>query len=95
MADLIETPRTHLRLFEAADAETAFAWFSDPEVMRFIPRGPDTTLEHTQRRIAGYKEHQRVHGFSKRLMMKPISEVAMKLNRIVVMTTWLPRLACR
>lgn len=65
----IETPRAHLRLFEAGDAEAAFAWFSDSEVMRFIPRGPDTTLEDTQRRIAGYMEHQSVHGFSKRLIV--------------------------
>lgn len=69
MADLIETPHTHLRLFEATDAEAAFAWFSDPEVMRFIPNGPDTTLEDTRRRIAGYMEHQRLHGFSKRLIV--------------------------
>jgi len=69
MTDPIETSRTHLRLFEATDAEAAFAWFSDPEVMRFIPRGADATLDDTRRRIAGYMEHQRAHGFSKRLIV--------------------------
>lgn len=69
MDDCIETERTWLRPFEESDAEEAFAWFSDPDVMRFIPGGPDVALEDTRRRIAGYREHQARHGFSKRLII--------------------------
>ncbi len=69
MADWIETERTRLRPFEETDAETAFAWFSDPAVMRFIPRGRDLTVEDTRARIAGYREHQARFGFSKRLII--------------------------
>lgn len=65
----IETERTILRLFEDDDADEASAWFSDPDVMRFIPGGPDATLADTQRRIAGYRAHQERHGFSKRLII--------------------------
>jgi RimJ/RimL family protein N-acetyltransferase len=69
MDDWIETERTRMRPFEEGDAEAAFAWFSDPEVMRFIPGGPDATLADTCRRIAGYREHQARFGFSKRLII--------------------------
>jgi len=65
MTDWIETERTRLRPFEEADAEESFAWFSDPEVMRYIPRGPDATVEDTRRRIAGYREHHARFGFAK------------------------------
>lgn len=67
--DWIETERTRLRPFESADAEASHAWFSDPEVMRFIPRGRDITMENTRARIAGYCEHQARFGFSKRLII--------------------------
>lgn len=69
MTDWIETERTRLRPFEEADAEAAFGWFSDPDVMRFIPRGPDSTLEDTRRRVAWYREHQQRFGFSKWLIL--------------------------
>jgi [ribosomal protein S5]-alanine N-acetyltransferase len=68
MTNTIETARTRLRPFEESDAEAAFAWFSDPEVMRFIPRGPDGTVEDTRRRIASYRAHQSQFGFSKWLI---------------------------
>lgn len=67
--DWIETPRTHLRPFEETDADNAFEWFSDAEVMQFIPGGPDATLADTRRRITGYREHQTRFGFSKRLIL--------------------------
>ena len=67
--DWIETLRTRLRPFESTDAEVTFSWFSDPEVMRFIPGGSDVTMDDTRRRIAGYCEHQKQHGFSKRLIV--------------------------
>lgn len=75
--DWIETPRTRLRPFEATDAEAAFAWFSDPEVMRFIPSGPDAAVDDSRQRIAGYCEHQERHGFSKRLIIHRESGVPM------------------
>ena len=64
----IETERLRLRPFEPADAETAFSWFGDPDVMQFIPGGIDRTLDHTRQRIAGYCRHQKQHGFSKRII---------------------------
>src|SRR5687768_13321418 len=67
--DWIETERTRLRPFEETDADLAHTWLSDPEVMRFIPRGADATLEDTQRRIAWYREHQTRFGFSKRIIV--------------------------
>jgi RimJ/RimL family protein N-acetyltransferase len=69
MTDWIETERTRLRPFEEADAEEAFAWFSDPVVMRFIPRGRDLTVDDTRARITGYLDHQTRFGFSKRLIV--------------------------
>lgn len=69
MTSWIETPRTRLRPFEETDAEAAFAWFSDPEVMRFIPRGPDFEVAGTARRLATYREHHTRHGFSKWLIL--------------------------
>jgi ribosomal-protein-alanine N-acetyltransferase len=69
MTDWIETEHLRLRPFEDADAEVAFAWLSDAEVMKYIPRGPDRTLEDTHRRIAGYREHQSRFGFSKWLIL--------------------------
>lgn len=69
MTDPIETERTRLRSFEDSDAEEAFTWFSDPDVMRFIPCGPDRTIDDTRRRIAGYREHEARYGFSKRIII--------------------------
>lgn len=52
---------------------------SDAEVMRFIPLGPDHTLDQTFARISRYIEHQKAHGFSKWLILdresnKPIGD---------------------
>jgi RimJ/RimL family protein N-acetyltransferase len=69
MTDWIETERTRMRPFEETDAEETFAWFSDLEVMKFIPGGADATLEDTRRRIARYRAHQTRFGFSKRLII--------------------------
>ncbi|WP_395743559.1 GNAT family N-acetyltransferase [Prosthecobacter sp.] len=75
----LETERTRMRPFEEEDAGHAFAWFSDPSVMQFIPGGADLTPEDSRRRIHRYREHQRHHGFSKRLILhretgKPIGD---------------------
>ena len=65
----MQTERFILRPFEAADAEAAFSWFGDPIVMRFTPTGPDLSIEHTQARLANYREHQIAHGFSKWIIL--------------------------
>jgi len=61
----IETTRLILRPFNDDDVEEAFHWFGDPLVMRFIPSGPDQSIEPTTRRVDGYLKHQAEHGFSK------------------------------
>ena len=53
----LETERTRMRPFKEADAEHAFDWFSEFEVMQFIPGGADLTLEDSRRRIHRYREH--------------------------------------
>jgi ribosomal-protein-alanine N-acetyltransferase len=63
--DSLITPRTLLRPFTLADAPAAFPWFSDPEVMHFIPGGADSTLAAVESRLARYIAHQQLHGFSK------------------------------
>ena len=68
MTEALETDRTVLRPFSMEDAGEAFEWFSDPEVMRFIPGGPDIDLAQTQQRIDRYVEQQKGHGFSKWLV---------------------------
>lgn len=75
----LTTQRTLLRPFEALDAAEAFSWFSDPEVMRYIPLGPDRTVEETFVRLARYVAHQAQHGFSKWVIIdretgKPIGD---------------------
>ena len=65
MPQSFETPRLSLRPFSAGDAEAAFQWLGDPEVMRFIPTGPDPSVEGTRRRVARYRDHQARHGFSR------------------------------
>lgn len=66
---VLSTARTHLRPFELTDADAAFAWFSDPEVMRYIPSAPDATVRQTEERITRYMEHGREHGFSKWIIL--------------------------
>lgn len=58
-----------LRPFESGDVEAAFAWFSDPIVMRFTPAGPDISIEQTKARLANYQEHQTEHGFSRWIVL--------------------------
>ena len=65
MRTTVETTRTVLRPFTLDDAVESFAWFSDPEVMRYIPHGHDETVEQTTARIERYLEHELRYGFSK------------------------------
>ena len=61
----LETSRLVLAPFSDDDAAAAFAWLGDPDVMRFIPSGPDASIEATRARLQRYREHQAAHGFSK------------------------------
>jgi RimJ/RimL family protein N-acetyltransferase len=65
MNDVIDTERLTLRPFISDDVRCAFDWFGDPSVMRFIPSGPDRSMEQTAARIANYQRHQSEYGFSK------------------------------
>jgi ribosomal-protein-alanine N-acetyltransferase len=71
---ILETSRTCLRPFQLSDAECAFAWFSDPEVMRFIPQGADPTIEAAVARITRYLEHESTYGYSKWIILERESE---------------------
>src|SRR5262245_5072552 len=71
----LETPRTLLRPFLPSDVEATFPWFSDPEVMRFIPFGPDQTQDQTAARIARYIAHGERHRFSKWLILDKATQV--------------------
>ena len=85
MQDRIETERLILRPFEASDAEAAFEWFGDRVVMRFTPTGPDKSVEETKARLAGYVDHQKVHGFSKWLVLSRDSGIAMGDSGLLVL----------
>jgi [ribosomal protein S5]-alanine N-acetyltransferase len=65
-----ESARTRLREFDTADAEAVFAWCGDPEVMRYIPKGPDASVEITRRRIARYQTQQAAHPFGRWLVVE-------------------------
>ena len=58
MLKLLETTRTQMRPFAASDVSEAFIWLSNPEVMRYIPFGPDRTVNETSARISRYIDHQ-------------------------------------
>ena len=73
MPEDLETPRTLLRPFRPSDVEAAFGWFHDPEVMRFIPNGPDATLEASAARISRYLDHEAKFGFSKWIILDRVS----------------------
>src|SRR3954466_9760556 len=70
MANLIETQRLLLRPSEGDDAVAAHAWFSDPEVMKYAPSGPDASLAVTRERLGRYEAHQAQRGFSKWLVFE-------------------------
>ena len=53
-----------IRSFTALDARPLHERvFGDPEVMRFIPRGPSPTVERTRATIERFLAHEREQGF--------------------------------
>lgn len=73
LPEQITTERLILRPFTLEDAEACHPWFSDPEVMKFIPGGRDTTLADTQHRIQRYLDHGQRYGFTKWLITDRIT----------------------
>ena len=59
------TPRLRLRPFVPEDAEVVFRYRSDPDVMRYIPSGPDKSIEETQKILDRFIQHHEKYGFSK------------------------------
>ena len=61
----METARLRLRSFRDGDVTALHERvFSDPEVMRYIPRGPATTIDRTRAAVERFMQHERAHGYS-------------------------------
>jgi RimJ/RimL family protein N-acetyltransferase len=62
---ILETERLLLRTWVLEDAEEAFGFYADPEVMRFLGDGkPFADVEVVRERIALRTAHQEQHGYS-------------------------------
>ena len=46
-------------------AEVTFGWFGNPVVIRFVPSGPDLSLEGKRRCAQDYLEYHAAYGLSK------------------------------
>jgi RimJ/RimL family protein N-acetyltransferase len=66
---LLETSRMFLRPIQLADAPVAYNWLTEPEIMRFMPGGPDRSMEQVEARLARYIAHQAQHGYSRWIMV--------------------------
>ena len=55
--------RLYYRPFRRSDAEAAFAFFGDPEVMKYSAFGVHQSVERTAEMIAGFIDHNRRRGF--------------------------------
>jgi len=60
----IETSRLVIRTFEARDAEAWIALVNDPEVTRFLPAGPDATMEGFQKALEQRHALEREIGYA-------------------------------
>ncbi len=83
MQDTMDTDRLRLRPFMLSDVLRAFAWYGDPEVMRYTLSGPDRSIEQTAERIASYHRHQSEYGFSRWLITErssgsPIGDMGLR-----------------
>jgi len=58
----LETARLVIRTFQGRDADPWLAMVNDPEVIRFLPPGPDPTLEDFQRVVAERQAMERELG---------------------------------
>ena len=64
MSTRIETSRLVIRTFEPRDAEAWIAMVNDPEVNRFLPPGPDVTMETFQEVIGRRHAMEREIGYT-------------------------------
>ena len=62
MSTRLETARLVIRTFQGRDADPWLAMVNDPEVIRFLPPGPDPTLEDFQRVVAERQAMERELG---------------------------------
>jgi RimJ/RimL family protein N-acetyltransferase len=53
--------------------------------MRFIPTGPDSSVMDTEKRLATYITHQRVHGFSKWMILDRVSRTPIGDSGLIVL----------
>jgi [ribosomal protein S5]-alanine N-acetyltransferase len=83
----IETPRLVIRTFEPRDAEAWIAMVNDPAVNRFLPPGPERTMEtfavalerrHAMEREIGYSmwavDEKATNAFVGQCGMRPVHE---------------------
>jgi RimJ/RimL family protein N-acetyltransferase len=70
---MIETNRLLIRPFTIDDADEAHVWLGDAEVMKYIPGGPDKTIEESQKRIIQYIDCYKNYGFSKYIIIEKSS----------------------
>ena len=68
MTTVLETPRLRFRPFETTDAAMVFPWMTDVEIQRYMPTGPDYTMEQVEARVARYMGHQEQYGYSRQIM---------------------------
>lgn len=73
LKQVIETNRLLIRPFEISDAEVAFEWLGDAEVMKYIPGGQDKTIEECKNRIFKYIDLYTRDGFSKYVIFEKSS----------------------
>ncbi len=64
MSTRIETSRLVIRTFEPRDAEAWIAMVNDPEVNRFLPPGPDVTMQTFQEVIERRHAMEREVGYT-------------------------------
>src|SRR5260370_27072655 len=67
-------------------ASTSLGWFGDPVVMRFTSTGPDKSIGETRARLTQYENHQQAHGFSKWIILKAASGVAIGGSGLLVLS---------
>ena len=64
MSTRIETSRLVIRTFEPRDAGAWVAMINDPEVNRFLPPGPDATMETFQEALERRHAMEREIGYA-------------------------------
>jgi [ribosomal protein S5]-alanine N-acetyltransferase len=66
----MESDRLRLRPFLISDAEEAFQWLGDEDVMKFIPYGYDKSVQNTEKRLETYITHYKTYGYGKYIIIE-------------------------